>query len=94
MDSELTKTIESNEDEHFILVRWFIDQYIMSFNMDCTLELRNEMVVEVFKLIQKKYLASPNAKFKNNKRAAIATVVKSYLTRKISKDKKDLENQN
>lgn len=72
------------------MVRLLVDHYIVLFDMDCNLETRNEIILDVFRLIEKKYLVSPNAKFENDKKTVISIVVKSYLIRKINKEKKDL----
>jgi len=79
MEDSLTKQIDSSTDENLITTRIAVDNAIVLCKLTVTIEERSEMVMKVFKLIQKKYLASPNSKFETNKASIIGTVAKSYV---------------
>lgn len=71
--------IDSSTDENIILTRNIVDKYIVDFNIDCNQNERNNHIIKVFKLIQKKYIAPQNEHFEENKVGIITQVAKSYL---------------
>lgn len=90
MDSELTKSINDNTNEYFIMVRTLVDHYIVELSLNYNYTERNEIILEVFKRLEKNYLANPNAKFETNKKDVIDVLVKSYIAKFIKNNKKDL----
>lgn len=80
MEDNLTKQIDSSTDENLITTRIAVDNALILCKLSVTIEQRSEMVMTVFRLIQKKYLASPNSKFEANKENIIGTIAKSYIT--------------
>lgn len=88
MDSELTKSINENKDEHFIMVKNYVDHYLVDLSLGYGYTERNEIILEVFRRLEKNYLANPNAKFEKNKKDVIDVIVKSYIYKYINK--KDL----
>lgn len=90
MDSKLTEIIDNNTDEHFIMVRTLVDHYIVVLSLGYTHPQRNEIILEVFKRLEKNYLANPNSKFDINKKVIIDVLVKSYLAKYINNSEKDL----
>lgn len=88
MDSELTKSINDNQDEHFVMVRNYVDRYLVDLSLGYGYEERNEIIINVFKRLEKNYLANPNAKFEKHKKDVIDVLVKSYISKYINK--KDL----
>jgi hypothetical protein len=88
MESELTKSIDNNTNEYFVMVRGYVDRYLVDLSLGYGYEERNEIIIDVFKRLEKNYLANPNAKFEKNKKDVIDVLVKSYLANYINK--KDL----
>lgn len=79
MESGLTKEIDSSTDENLIITRNSVDKYIVKFKMTCSQDERNDMVIKVFALIQKKYIAPNEAHFETKKKVLINTITKSYV---------------
>jgi len=94
MENSLNEFIETSTDENLLIIKSYVDEYIVYFKANYNLEQRNQLIMEVFKLAQKKYLASPNAKFESNKRGVLGILTKSYINQKLFKTKKTLENPN
>lgn len=90
MDSELTNLINNNLDEHFVMVRTSVDCYIVALSLDYGYIERNQIIIDVFKRLEKNYLANPNAKFENHKKEVIDVLVKSYIGKYIDNKEKDL----
>ncbi len=84
MENSLTKQIDESTDENFVIVRQSVDSQLTLFEQKYSEDERNELILDIFKLV--------DTKFEHNKKLLIATLVKSYIIRKIHKDKKDLEN--
>jgi len=90
MEEELNKEIETTTDENLIMIRLLVDKNIILFKQTFDIDERNHLIMDSFKLIQKKYLASPNAKFEAKKKHMMSTIIKSYIAQKIYKKKKTL----
>lgn len=94
MENSLNEYIETNTDENLLIIKSYVDEYIVYFKAKYNLEQRNQLIMEVLKIAEKKYIASPNAKFESNRRSILGTLTKSYITQKLFKEKKSLENPN
>ena len=90
MEEELNKEIETTTDENLIMIRLLVDDCIILYKQNFDIDERNHLIMDSFKLIQKKYLASPNAKFEANKKSMMSTIIKSYIVQRIYKKKKTL----
>jgi hypothetical protein len=79
MEDSLTKEIESSTDENMVITRNAVDNSIVLFKLSCTQDERNDMVMKVFALVEKKYIGPQNTRFEENKNSIIGTIVKSYV---------------
>ena len=79
MEDSLTKEIESSVDENMIITRNAVDSYLVKYGLSCTQDERNDIIMKVFGLIEKKYIGPNNTKFDTDKSTIIGTVVKSYI---------------
>ena len=75
----MESTVDESEDKNLLLVRDFVDKYIIIFILTFTKEEREEHIYKVYNLILKKYIAPENTNFEPNKKTIISTIVKSYL---------------
>ena len=71
--------IDNSKDENLITIRNCVDKVLVFYDMSYTMIERNNFIITVFKLIQKKYIAPEIANFEKNKNVIIYTIVKSYL---------------
>lgn len=76
---DILKEIDSSTDENIILTRNLVDRYIVEFKIDCNQIERNNHIIKVFKLVQKKYIAPQYEHFKAFRKTIIAQVAKSYI---------------
>jgi hypothetical protein len=90
MESELTKSIDNNTNEYFVMVRTLVDHYIVELSLNYGYTERNQIILEVFKRLEKNYLANPNTKFETNRKEVIDVLVKSYIAKFIKNIQKDL----
>jgi hypothetical protein len=79
MEDSLTKEIDSSTDENLIVTRNLVDKYIMAFNMTSDQDERNDMIMKVIGLVQKKYIAPQYERFEANRDSIIAQIAKSYV---------------
>lgn len=79
MEDSLTKEIDSSTDENLIVTRNLVDKYIVAFNMTHDQDERNDMIMKVLGLVQKKYIAPQNERFEANRVSIIAQIAKSYV---------------
>ena len=56
MESSLTKEIDSSTDENIIVARNLVDKYIVYLKISCDQDERNNMIMKVISLVQKKYI--------------------------------------
>ncbi len=83
MEDGLTKQIEKSTDENLIATRIAIDTVLVEFDIPVTLDIRSEIIMAVFKLVQKKFLTSSNSKFEKDKMSEILWIAKSYIISNI-----------
>jgi len=79
MEDSLTKEIDSSTDENLIVTRNLVDKYIVAFNMTHDQDERNDMIMKVIGLVQKKYIAPQYECFEANRDSIIAQIAKSYV---------------
>ena len=78
MEDNLTKEIESSTDDNMIVTRNAVDNAITLCKIFCTQDERNDMVMKVFRLVEKKYIGPNNPIFEEKKKSIIGTIAKSY----------------
>lgn len=94
MTSEVNDFLENTNTEELQILKSVVDYYIVKFDQKYDFEERNELIMNIYRLLEKKVLANPNAKFDSDKVSYIGIIAKSYITVKIAKDKKSLDNSN
>jgi len=85
MESDLNKKIELSTNENLIIIKSFVDHYLINFDIKCDINERNLLIMKIFDIVIKRYLASENSKFEKDKENAISIIVKSYLIEKFFK---------
>ena len=88
MEEALNKEIENTTDENLIMIRSLVDHYIILFKQNFDLDERNHIIMDSFKLIQKKYLASPNSKFEANKKSMMRPSFNPTLLKESGRKRK------
>jgi hypothetical protein len=71
--------IDESKDENIIITRNCVDHYLIKYGLKFSQIERDDIIILVFKIIQKQYIAPEHSRFEANKQAIICTVVKSYL---------------
>lgn len=79
MESSLTKEIDSSTDENIIVARNLVDKYIVYLKISCDQDERNNMIMKVISLVQKKYITPQYERFEANRSLIIAQITKSYV---------------
>jgi hypothetical protein len=83
MESETNKLIDNTIDEDLIIVKSVVDFHITYFELNYTLELRNQTILDIFDMVRKKYIATNNSKYYSDKRTTINLLVKSFILKKF-----------
>lgn len=83
MESETNKLIDNTIDEDLIIVKSVVDFHITHFELNYTLELRNQTILDIFDMVRKKYIATNNSKYYSDKRTTINLLVKSFILKKF-----------
>ena len=86
MESTIRKIIEETTNEDLLLVKFMVDYGIIKFNQRYEMDTRNEIIMSVYSLIKKNYIANNHGRYKEHKKSIVRNVTLSYLTSKIIKD--------
>jgi len=74
--------VDDSKDENVIIIRDYVDKYLTDYNIETTMDKRNEIIQNISNLIKKKFVGPENKIFKLNKSSIIDTVVNSYMFQK------------
>ena len=86
MENSLTKQIDESTDENLILVRQLVDKAIFEYSslyfVTYVEDERNDLIMKIFSLLEKKYLASPNSRWERHKNEITSIIISSFISKK------------
>jgi hypothetical protein len=82
----ITKIINESTNPNMILLRIEVDnaiyEYSEIYGVSYTMDERNQLILDIFKILEKKYLASPNKRWEKDKKFVTSTIIQSFITKK------------
>jgi len=85
MESETNNLIDNTKDEDLIIIKSVVDYNIVNFGLNYSLEQRNQIILKIYDMVRKKYIATNNSKYYSDKDTTISVLVKSFILKKIKK---------